>query len=96
MSQRSLVRFRIISTAVFVVGLVSAAVTYSLQRQDSVKLRHARGFTIVTKETTTFSDPNIHHGPQQIDHVITVRYQKSDGTWKSIRTYRNASGSVVK
>jgi hypothetical protein len=96
MSQKFLVRFRMISIAVFIVGLLSAAVAYSLQLRGAVKLRHARGFTIVTRETTTFSDPTIKRGPEQIDHVIDVRYQKSDGTWKEVRTYRNATGSVVK
>jgi hypothetical protein len=96
MSEKSFAGFRVISISLFVVGLMSAAVAYSWQRRDAVKLRHAKGFTIVTRETTAFSDPTIQRGPEQIDHVITVRYQKSDGTWKQIRTYRNSGGSVVK
>lgn len=96
MSHKSFARFKIISIAIFILGLVSAAAAYAWQRRDAIKLRPAKGFTIITRETTTLSDPTIPRGPKQIDHVITVRYQKSDGTWKQVRSYRNDSGTVLK
>jgi hypothetical protein len=96
MSHKSFAKIRVISITLFVGGLVSAAATYSWQRRDAVKLRPATGFTIVTRQTTTFTDPTIKKGPDQIEHVISIRYQKSDGTWKQITTYRNRIGATIK
>ncbi len=35
-------------------------------------------------------------GPLEITHANTIRYQKSDGTFKQERAYYNAAGSMVK
>jgi hypothetical protein len=58
-------------------------------------MRRAKGLTIVTKETIRLHDPKMQALPQQADYVITVRSQKSDGTWKEVRTRYKVDGSVL-
>src|SRR5882762_5902971 len=89
-------RFKLLSIVVLVIGVVSAAVAYSFQRANSLKLRHAKGFTIVTKETVTMNDPSMQSEPGQADYVITARYQKSDGTWKEVRTAYKTNGTALR
>jgi hypothetical protein len=43
-------RFKLLSVVLLVVGVVSVAVAYSLQRANGLARRHAKGFTVVTKE----------------------------------------------
>ena len=92
MSHRTFARFRVISITLFVLGLVSAAVAVST-RQQTTRKRHAKGFTLVTKETIT---PTNGAGSRQMGYVITVRYRSSDGTWRQVRTYRDSNGKVLK
>lgn len=89
-------RFKLLSVALLVVGLVSVTVAYSLQRANGLKLRHAKGFTIVTKETITMNDPSMQAEPGQADYVITASYQKSDGTRKEVRTAYKSGGKVLR
>lgn len=88
---------RLIAIIVFVLGLVSVGLSYSLKSQRAVssKTRHARGFTIITKETITL-EPQLQARLNQADYVITTRYRKSDGTWKEVKTTYKSTGQVLK
>ncbi|MCA1579552.1 MAG: hypothetical protein LC794_19570 [Acidobacteria bacterium] len=88
-------RLRFLSIALFVTGVVSAVIAYALPPKGA-KTRPAKGFTIVTKETIKLHDPKAQANPQQSDYVITVRSQKSDGTWKEVRTAYKNDGKVTK
>jgi len=88
-------RIRILSIALFVTGVVSAVIAYALPPK-APKTRPAKGFTIVTKETIKLIDPKAPANPLQSDYVITVRSQKSDGTWKEVRTAYKNDGKVIK
>jgi hypothetical protein len=92
MSQRTLARFKFVSIVIFVIGLVSATVAFSIQKSNGKKQRHRIGFTLVTKQSTVPFVP-IQNSDR---YTITVRYQKSDGTWRQVRTPRNAEGKVLK
>jgi hypothetical protein len=88
-------RMRVLSIALFVMGVVSAVIAYALP-QKGPKTRPAKGFTIVTKETIKLNDPKEQANPQQSDYVITVRSQKSDGTFKEVRTAYKNDGKVIR
>lgn len=88
-------RIRVLSIALFVAGVVSAVIAYALP-QKGPKTRPAKGFTLVTKETIKLNDPKAQANPQQADYVITVRSQKSDGTWKEVRTAYKTDGKVIR
>lgn len=88
-------RIRILSIALFVTGVVSAVIAYALPPKGP-KTRPAKGLTIVTKETIKLNDPKAQARPQQSDYVITVRSQKSDGTWKEVITSYKNDGKVIK
>jgi len=95
MSQKSFARLRLISIAIFVVGAVSAVVAYSLHKRSVPELRHRKGFTLRIRSTST---PNTLRkpGPKEITHANTTRYQRSDGTFKQVRTYYNAKNAAIK
>jgi len=88
-------RVRVLAIAVFVIGVVSAVIAYALPPKGP-KTRLAKGLTIVTKETIKLNDPKAQANPRQSDYVITVRHQKSDGTWKEVRTAYKNDGKVIK
>lgn len=88
-------RMRVLAIALFVVGAVSAVIAYALPPKGP-KTKPAKGFTIVTKETIKLNDPKAQANPRQSDYVITVRHQKSDGTWKEVRTSYKNDGKVLK
>jgi hypothetical protein len=92
MSAKTYARFRLLCIVLFITGLVSAAVAFTMHKTDARK-RRAKGFTVVTKE---FNQPIGGVAPGEMGYVITVRYQRSDGTWKQIRSYRLANGQVLK
>jgi hypothetical protein len=96
MSNNFSARIKLVSIALLLAGMVSVALAYSLKQANGLKLRHAKGFTIVTKETVTMNDPSMQSEPRQADYVITARYQKSDGTWKEVRTAYKSSGKVLR
>lgn len=85
-------RFKALSVAVFVLGTVTAVLAYSINHTRSVQ--QAKGFTITSKETFTPAGPNV--TLPEVAYVVTVRYQKSDGTWKMIRTNHSSDGKVIK
>lgn len=89
-------KFKLLSVALLVVGVVSVAVAYSFQRTNGLRLRHAKAFTIVTKETITMNDPSMQAEPGQADYVITASYQKSDGTRKEVITAYKSNGTVLR
>lgn len=88
-------RIRVLSIVLFVSAVVSAAIVYALPPKGP-KTRPAKGFTIVTKETIKMNDPKEQANPRQSDYVITVRSQKSDGTWKEVRTAYKNDGKVIR
>jgi hypothetical protein len=88
-------RIRVLSIVLFVSGVVSAVIVYALP-QKGPKMRPAKGFTIVTKEMIKMNDPKAQANPRQSDYVITVRSQKSDGTWKEVRTSYKNDGKVIR
>ncbi len=87
---------RLLSIALLIAGMVSVAIVYALPQAKGGRTRHAKGFTIITKETVTLIDPKMQSRPQQADYVITVRHQKSDGTWKEVRTACKSNGDVLR
>jgi hypothetical protein len=95
MSERSFTRLKLISITVFILGLVSAALALSLHQTNGKKLRHRKGFTLITKQTSILNS-GTKDGLPLVTQTTTVRYQKSDGTWRQVRTYRDADGKVVK
>ena len=88
-------RLRVLSIALLGTGVVSAVIAYALP-QEGPKMRPAKGFTMVTKETIKLNDPKEQANPLQSDYVITVRSQKSDGTWKEVRTAYKNDGKVIR
>ena len=95
MSNNSSARIKFVSIGLLILGAVSATLAYSLRPAKGVKLRPRKGFTLRTQDTTISIIPR-QPGPQEITHANTIRYQKSDGTFKQVRTYFNADGAVVK
>jgi len=93
MSERSIARFKVASILVFGLGLLSVGVVYALQANNS-KLRHRTGFTLVMKETAAVTTNGA--DAKQIAYTITVRYQRSDGSWRQIRKYYNGLEQVIK
>jgi hypothetical protein len=92
MSAKTYARFRFLCLGLFVIGVVSAAVAFSLDGRHPGR-RHAKGFTLVTKETVA---PTTRANLGQMGYIVAVRYRRSDGTWKQIRTYKNSNGKVLK
>lgn len=88
-------RIRVLLLALLVTGAVSAVIAYALPTKGP-KMKPAKGFTIVTKETIRMNDSKDQARPQQADYVITVRSQKSDGTWKEVRTAYKTDGKVIR
>jgi hypothetical protein len=96
MSNRFYARIKLLSLSLLIAGMVSVALAYSLKPSNGVKLKAKRAFTVVTKETVTMNDPNMQSESGQADYVITARYQKSDGTWKEVRTAYKSTGKVLR
>lgn len=96
MADSSSTRIKFVSIALLIAGMVSVALAYSLKQANGVKLRYAKGFTVVTKETVTMNDPRMQSEPRQADYVITVRYQRSDGAWKEARTAYKSNGTILR
>jgi len=94
MSNKVFIRINLISTTLLVVGLVSAAVAYSVKQFNSVKRKPAQGYTLVTKETAIPISGS--ESGRDLGYRITTRYQKSDGSWKRIRVYYSADGKPFK
>ncbi|HKY30312.1 MAG TPA: hypothetical protein VJM12_20440 [Pyrinomonadaceae bacterium] len=95
MSHKSFSRFRLISIAIFVAGVVSIGFAYSFRPGQGPAQRQRKGFTLRTKTTTAPTTPR-ETGPREGVSSQTIKYQKSDGTFKQVTTYYNADGAVVK
>jgi hypothetical protein len=89
MSDRLLRKLRVLSVALFLLGLLSVSIAFALQQSNGKRPR--RGFMLVTKQTSVPSD-----GAQHIGHTIVVRYQKSNGSWRQVRTTRDGEGKTLK
>ena len=96
MSHKSFARFRAISIALFVIGVVSAGFAYSLHKRSGPQLRPRKGFTLRTRDTNMLFVPRLHPFPNEIAYAETIKYQRSDGTFKAVTIYHNANGKVVK
>jgi hypothetical protein len=96
MSHKSFARFRAISIAILVIGAVSAGFAYSLHKRNGPQLRHRKGFTLRTRDTNVLFVQRLQPFPNEIAYADTIRYQKSDGTFKAVRTYYHVTGRVVK
>ncbi|MGB9181170.1 MAG: hypothetical protein WCB68_18195 [Pyrinomonadaceae bacterium] len=92
MSHRLFNKFKALSIMVFILGTVTAVLAYSINHIRSIQ--QAKGFTIISRETFAPAGPNVKL--PEVAYVITVRYQKSDGTWKMIRTNHSSDGKVMK
>jgi hypothetical protein len=95
MSDKSFTRFRAVSIAIFVIGAVSAGFAYSLRNQNTPKLRPRKGFTLKTKNTV-LPIMSRQAFPREITHSTSIRYQRSDGTFKEVQTYYDANDAIVK
>lgn len=85
MSNRLIKAVKLLTVAVFLLGVVTASIGYAV--------RHARtktltGFTVTSNQTFTSAD-----GKRSLD-AVSVRYVKSDTTWKEITTYYKSDGTV--
>lgn len=87
---------KLASVILLSIGVVSAALAYSLRRSHMPVRRPAKGFKVVTKEVIRMNDPKMKAHPKQADYVITERYQKSDGTWKEIKVAYKLDGTVIR
>lgn len=96
MKHRFSKQMKVLSIVLLVVGMVSAALAYSLKKVNGLKVRHAKGFTLVTKETITLNDPAEQAQPQQADYVITTTYRRSDGAWKTVKAAYKADGALLR
>ena len=95
MSEKVFVRFKIISVAIFILGLVSVALALTIQQTDTPKMQPAKGFTLRSRSVVTLTVPR-QPGPKEIAYSEAVRYQKSDGTFREVRRYLNVDGKVLK
>lgn len=95
MSHKSFARFRAISVAIFVIGAVSAGFAYSLRKPNAPTLKPRKGFILTTKSTVilTISRPSV---AREITHSNSIRYQRSNGTFKEVQTYYDANNAVIK
>jgi hypothetical protein len=95
MSESAFARFKIISVAIFILGLLSVALAFTLQQTNAPKMQPAKGFTLRSRDVVTLSVPR-QPGPNEIAYSEAVRYQKSDGTFREVRRYLNVNGKVLK
>lgn len=82
-------KMRIISVAVFLLGLTTAMLAYTLNRP--YKPEPLVGFTLVSKQTSTPSD-----GSPPRTGFTKVRHQRSDGSWHQENRYSSPDGKFAK
>ena len=85
MSLISMRRIKVLVATVFVLGVFTAGLAYSLRRSRSNPIR---GFTIMSRQTFAPT------GEDQQLRAIKLRNQTSDGSWKQISTYYNPDGTT--
>jgi hypothetical protein len=95
MSERAFARFKIISVAVFILGLVSVALAFTLQQTNAPRMKPAKGFTLRSRDVVALTTPR-QSGPNEIAYSEAVRYQKSDGTFREVQRYLNVNGKILK
>jgi hypothetical protein len=81
-------RFKTLSITVFLLGAVTAGFAYSVKLAQRPK--PAIGFTITSRQTAALVDGT------PAGSITEVRYQKSDGSWKQVRTYFGPDGKMLK
>ncbi len=88
MKDRALKIFRILAVAVFMAGLVGAGSAYTVKRAQGE--HPAVGFYMASTQVFTPS------GGQPSLHATIERYQKADGSFKSVTTYYKPDGTVTR
>lgn len=91
MNHRFQKRLRKLSIAVFLLGVVTASVAFAVNQAK--KPKRPVGFTLITKQT--FSPSSKDMVLPEVSYFMSVRFQKSDGTWKNVRTGHTADGVVI-
>lgn len=81
-------RFKTLSISIFLLGAVTAGYAYSMKLAQ--QRRAAVAFTMTSKQTATLVDGTAAGG------ITEVRYQRSDGSWKLVRTYFGPDGKMLK
>jgi hypothetical protein len=81
-------RFRVLSVVVFLLGLVTAILAYSINQ--SKKPKPPLALTMISRQTVTLDGEAPQAGFNE------SRYQRSDGSWKQIRSYTSPDGKVKK
>lgn len=95
MTYKTFTRFRFISITIFVIGVVSAVFAYSLREPSGPKMKHRKGYTLQTRSTAMLTIPR-KPVPHEIKRSESIRYQRSDGTFKEITLYYDFNEAVVK
>jgi hypothetical protein len=91
MNNRFQERLRKLSIAIFLLGVVTASVAFVVNQ--SKRPKRPVGFTLITKETFSPSSKDVALPP--VAYFKSVRFQKSDGTWKNVRTGYTSDGVVI-
>lgn len=81
-------RIRALSVVVLLLGIVTAILAYSINQTK--KPRPPIALTMTSRQTVTLTG----QAPQS--GFTTLRYQRSDGSWKQVSTYTSADGKVKK
>jgi hypothetical protein len=81
-------RIRAVSVIVFLLGIVTAILAYSVNQAKKPKPPIA--LTMISKQTITLTG----EAPQQ--GFTKMRYQRSDGSWKQVSTYTSPDDKIKK
>lgn len=79
-------RMRAVSVVLFVLGIVTAILAYSVNHARKPKPPIA--LTMISKQTITPPGEPSQQG------FTKIRYQRSDGSWKQVTTYTSADGKT--
>jgi len=95
MRHRFFSSFRAIAMVVLVGGIVSAGFAYVLRKPEPASVSRLKGFTMRSKSS---GSPPMDHKPfeKEIATSESVRYQRSDGTFKEVTKYFSYKGKLVK
>jgi len=83
-------KMRLFSLTVFLLGLVTFGLAFSLKHSKSTQRVESFGFTITSTQTITTTND----GDKRLV-AIKIRYQKSTGDWKLVTTYYNPDGTIA-
>lgn len=89
MSRKPSGRMKVVSSVVFILGLTTALLAYTLNRPYKPEPRV--GFTMVSEQTVTPSD-----GTPPQPGFKKVRHQRADGSWNQVSRYASPDGKFAK